>query len=138
MRVLLDTCVLSEIRRPRGNQGVREFVESLDPDEIFLSVVTDGELAKGIALLTAGAKQQQLSFWLTGIEQHYADKILPIDLPTSRLWGELTARAQTAGVQVPLSDGLIAATALRYGLHVVTRTTRDFAATGVLVIDPWN
>ncbi len=137
VRVLLDTCVLSEIRRPQGDQRVREYVEALDPDVLFLSVVTIGELAKGIAVLPAGARKRELSIWLTKLEQRYADHILPIDLEAARLWGELTARAQVDGVQVPISDGLIAATALRHGLHVVTRNTRDFAATGAMIIDPW-
>lgn len=64
--------------------------------------------------------------------------MLSIDLETARLWGELTARASADGVQIPVSDGLIAATALRRGLHVLTRNTRHFAATGALVIDPWT
>jgi predicted nucleic acid-binding protein len=101
---------------------------------MFLSVVTTGELAKGIARLSAGSRQRELFIWQTELEQRYADHILSIDLETARLWGELTARAQAEGTQVPVGDGLIAATALRRGLH---RNTKHFAATGALVIDPW-
>lgn len=137
VRVLIDTCVLSEIQRPKGNAQVRDYVAALDPEQMFLSVVTMGELAKGIAQLSAGSRKRELSIWQTKLEQRYADHILSIDLETARLWGELTARAQAEGIQVPVGDGLIAATALRRGLHVLTRNTKYFAATGALIIDPW-
>lgn len=82
-----------------------------------------GELAKGIAQLPVGARKRDLTIWQTKLEQRYADHMLSIDLETARLWGELTARASADGVQIPVSDGLIAATALRRGLHVLTRKT---------------
>ena len=137
-RVLLDTCVLSELRRPRGEPRVRAHVEKLDPDQVFLSVVTVSELTKGIALLPAGERRQQLSSWLLGLEQRFAAQILPIDTEVARLWGELTAHAQTQGRPIPAADGLIAATARRHGLHVMTRNTAHFAATGARIIDPWE
>jgi toxin FitB len=87
VRVLLDTCVLSEIQRPRGDPGVRARVEELEPARLFLSVVTVGELAKGIALLPAGARKRELSSWLLGLEQRFAAAILPVDAETARLWG---------------------------------------------------
>jgi predicted nucleic acid-binding protein len=137
VRVLLDTCVLSELQRPQGDPRVRARVEALDPTGVFLSVITVGELAKGIALLPEGARKRDLSSWLLGLEQRFADAILPVDAEAARVWGELTARAQSLGIQIPASDGLIAATALRHGLHVMTRNTRHFAASGALIIDPW-
>jgi len=138
VRVLLDTCVLSEIQRQNGNPHVRSRVEELDPDAMFLSVITLGELLKGIALLVDGKRKQELTSWATGLEQQFADQILPVDQEVARLWGALTARAQTDGVQIPASDGLIAATALRHGLQVMTRNTKHFAASHALVIDPWS
>jgi predicted nucleic acid-binding protein len=135
--VLLDTCVLSELQRLQGNLRVRARVEALDPERLFLSVVTIGELAKGIALLATGARKRELSAWLLGLEQRFTAAILPVDVEAARVWGELTAHAQAQGIQIPASDGLIAATALRHGLHVMTRNTKHFAATGALVIDPW-
>ena len=94
VRVLIDTCVLSEIQRPKGNAQVRDYVAALDPEQMFLSVVTMGELAKGIAQLSVGARKRDLTIWQTKLEQRYADHILSIDLETARLWGELTARAR--------------------------------------------
>ncbi len=94
-------------------------------------------MAKGIALLKESKIKRDLQAWLQALEQHYADRILHIDLETSHTWGELTASAQKAGKIVPASDGLIAATARRHGLHVMTRNTEHFAPTGVLLINPW-
>ncbi len=137
MRVLLDTCVLSELRRPKGHPGVRRAVEALESDNLFVSVVSIGETAKGIALLKESKIKRDLQAWLQALERDYADRILPVDLETSHTWGELTAAAQKAGKIVPASDGLIAATARRHGLHVMTRNTEHFAPTGVLLINPW-
>lgn len=110
---------------------------SISEDDLFLSVVTYGEIVKGIALLDEGRRKRELRQWIGDLAAHYDERILPVDRETAVSWGEITARARRSGVQIPPSDGLIAATALRHGLHLMTRNTRDFEATGVLVIDPW-
>jgi predicted nucleic acid-binding protein len=74
----------------------------------------------------------------TSVERHYADRVLPVDLETSHIWGELTAAAQKIGKIIPASDGLIAATARRHGLHVMTRNTEHFEPTGVMLVNPWT
>lgn len=138
MRVLLDTCVVSEVVRPAGAQRVKDRVAELDKTATFLSVVTAGELARGVALLTPGKKREGYRAGLMRLEREYGDRILPIDLETARIWGEIDARCQQHGRRLPALDGLIAATAIRHGLHVVTRNVRDFEATGALLIDPWE
>ena len=138
MKVLLDTCVLSELRHPRGNPRVRRAVEVLDTESLFLSVISIGEIAKGIHLLKDGKKKDDLRLWLLTLERHYAERVLFIDPDTSHIWGELTAEAQKKGKVVSASDGLIAATARRHGLHVMTRNTPHFKSAGALVIDPWT
>jgi toxin FitB len=138
MKALLDTCVLSELRRSDGNPRVRMTVENYPDSDLFISVLTLGEIIKGIGLLAPGKKKEGLQRWVQGIEQNYADRMLPIDGETSRIWGEITAQARAQGITVPAVDGLIAATALRYGLHLMTRNTADFAATGVLLTNPWE
>jgi toxin FitB len=137
VRVLLDTCVLSELRRPKGHAGVRRAVDALADENLFVSVVSIGEIVKGISLLRDSQHRRALQAWLQTLERHYADRLLPIDLEISWIWGELTAAAQKAGKTVPGTDGLIAATARRHGLHVMTRNTGDFKATGVLLLNPW-
>ncbi len=137
MRVLLDTCVLSELRHPKGDAGVRRTVDAFDSESLFVSVLSIGEIAKGIALLKESQNKRALQIWLQMLERHYGDRLLPIDLETSRIWGELTAAAQRVGRTVPAGDGLIAATARRHGLHVMTRNIADFEPTGVLLLNPW-
>lgn len=137
MRVLLDTCVLSELRRPKGHPGVRRAVDALDNADLFVSVVSIGEIAKGIALLEESQNKRALLGWLQALERDHADRLLPVDLETSHVWGELTAAAQKVGKTVPASDGLIAATAQRHGLHIMTRNTEHFEPTGVLLVNPW-
>ena len=137
MRVLLDTCVLSELRRPKGHPGVRRAVDALDSADLFVSVVSIGEIAKGIALLKESQNKRALRGWLQALERDYADRLLPVDLETSHIWGELTAAAQKSGKTVPASDGLIAATAQRHGLHIMTRNTEHFEPTGALLVNPW-
>jgi predicted nucleic acid-binding protein len=129
--------VLSELRRPKGDPGVRRAVDALESDDLFVSVLSVGEIAKGIALLKESKNKRNLEAWLQGLERHYADRVLPVDLETSHIWGELTAAAQKTGKTVPASDGLIAATARRHGLHVMTRNTEHFGPTGVLLLNRW-
>jgi predicted nucleic acid-binding protein len=143
MRVILDTGVLSELRKADSkgslcDKNVWRFIDSMDDDQLFLSVVTIGEISKGIHLLDKGHRQNELFTWLQTIENIYHQSILKIDVETVRIWGECTAAAQKKGRIVAASDGLIAATALRHGMHVVTRNIDDFEPTGVLLINPWE
>ena len=138
MKALLDTWVLSELRRNDGNPQVRATVNAISDQDLYLSVLTIGEIIKGVTLLEPGRKKQALQQWIYGLEESYADRILPIDMETSTIWGEVTALARARGIVVPAIDGLIAATALRHGLHLMTRNTADFAATGVLIVNPWE
>jgi toxin FitB len=138
MKILLDTCVLAELQNPKGRQSVKEAVIRIDDDSLFLSVLTLGEIAKGVALLAPGKKKEGLNQWLNSLEGQFSTRILPVEIETARMWGELTARAQKTGVTIPAVDGLLAATALKYGMHIMTRNTRHFEASGALVIDPFN
>ena len=138
MRVLLDTCVLSELRNAKVHPGVRQAVEACNEEDLFVSVISIGEIHKGISLLRESSKRRALETWVKTLERDYGDRLLSIDLETSHLWGELTATARKAGRVVHATDGLIAATALRHGLHVMTRNTADFEATGVLLLNPWK
>ena len=137
MRVLLDTCALSELRRPEPNDAVLRAIDALASEDLFVSVLSIGEIAKGIAVLKESKNRRALQSWLQTLERQYADRLLPIDLETSRIWGELTTAAQKMGRTIPATDGLIAATARRHGLHIMTRNIGDFEPAGVLVLNPW-
>jgi len=137
VRVLLDTCVISELRKAHCHQNVRKTIEDCADTALFLSVITIGEITKGIGLLSDGQRKRELQSWLQTLEQHYADRILPIDLDIVHIWGEITASAQQSGQTIAASNGLIAATALRHGLHIMTRNVGDFEPSGGLLINPW-
>jgi len=138
VKVLLDTCTLSELRQPKPDAGVARAIQALDSDDLFVSAITIGEIVKGVALLPDGQKKRLLQTWLQTLERHYGDRILPIDLEICRMWGDLTAAAQKTGHTIPASDGLIAATARRHGLYIMTRNTADFEASGVPLLNPWG
>jgi len=135
MAYLLDTCVVSELRRPRCDPGVTTWMAGIQPDEAFLSVLTLGEIRRGIELhrlkdpRAAGALER----WLLGLEAHYAERILPITTAIADRWGRLSLREP-----LPVSDGLIAATALEHRLAVVTRNVADFRRSGVNTLNPFS
>ena len=132
---LLDTNVISETRKTRPDRGVMAFLSAAEAGGLFLSVLTLGELRKGVAAKrrTDPTAADQLGAWVDGIETTFADRLLPIDAATSRRWGELSA-----GRNIPVIDTLIAATAITHGLTLVTRNTRDVESTGVPLVDPWQ
>ena len=114
MRILLDTCVVSELRRTDSDPRVREQVEATRSADLFLSALTIGQLAKGISWLEKGRRRDDLGLWLLTLEQTYHDRILPVDTEVASIWGEITATAQAAGRIIAAVDGLIAATAIRH------------------------
>ncbi|MGO9460303.1 MAG: type II toxin-antitoxin system VapC family toxin [Rhodomicrobium sp.] len=132
---LIDTCVLSETRKRRPDTGVVQFLANADAVQLYLSVLTIGEMRKGIAKkrLTDPDAAGQIGAWAARIETDFADRILPVDVAAARLWGDLSAAGRA-----PVIDTLIAATALVHGLTVVTRNGKDFAASGVPVLNPWR
>jgi len=138
MKTLLDTDVLSEARKPGGDAMVRQRLAAAEPHDLFISVVSIGEITYGIARLPAGAKRRDLEAWLGMTEGHFSDRIMPITRDVAQLWGEITARAAHAGHTLHAADGLIAATALHHGLRIMTRNVKDFEPTGVLLLNPWE
>ncbi len=137
MKVLLDTCVISEIRHPQGSKKVKSAVSAIPDDGIFISVISIGEIVKCVFLLRESKKKKDLINWLQSLERYYYDRILPIDMEVSHIWGELSASAQKNGKKIASNDGLIAATSIKNGLHTMTRNITDFDQTGALLINPW-
>ena len=132
---LLDTNVISETRRTRADSRVTAFLSAADTAGLFLSVLTLGELRKGVEARrrTDPIAAAGLGEWVDGIETIFADRVLPVDAAVARCWGELSV-----GRTLPVIDTLIAATAMENGLTLVTRNVRDFAATGMPLVDPWQ
>jgi predicted nucleic acid-binding protein len=138
MKTLIDTDVLSEARKADGHPLVRQRLAAAAPDDLFISVISLGEIAYGVARLPAGAKRRELEAWLAMTERHFSDRVLPVDRDIAQLWGEITAKAAQGGRTLHAADGLIAATALRHGLRLMTRNVKDFETTGVMVVNPWE
>ncbi|UFP92989.1 type II toxin-antitoxin system VapC family toxin [Gloeobacter morelensis] len=138
MRLLLDTCVIAELRKPRPEPTVVDTIGAVADDNLYLSVLTVGEIFKGIGLLPPGTKKQELNHWLLGLQVQFAERILAVDAETAEIWGKGVAAATQAGVTVPTIDSLIAATAARHGLAVATRNVRHFHRFGVSVVNPWD
>jgi predicted nucleic acid-binding protein len=130
---LVDTNVVSEARR--GSREARIWLRSVDPGSIFLSVITLGEIMRGIALRrrTDARAAASLTLWLEQLRHDHANRILPISDRIALEWGRLAAERPRA-----MADALIAATAAIHGKIVVTRNVTDFADTGIPVINPWQ
>ena len=137
MKILLDTCVLSELRKSEFHDLLREALTPFDANQLFISVISIGEITKGITWLPTSKKKAELLEWAMKLEKNYADSTLNINSEIVHIWGELTANAQSRGKQIPTADGLIAATALVHGLHIMTRNIGDFESTGALLLNPW-
>ena len=136
MSYLLDTNVVCETFRPHPDPRVIQWLEAVSSDELYLSVLTLGEIRKGIEQVAAAARKSKLLAWLEhDVPKWFGKRILPIDAYVADRWGYLLAAAGTA---VPAIDGLIAATALTHNLKVVTRNAADFRLPGVEVVNPWS
>ena len=133
---LLDTNVISELVRPRPEPKVISWVAATSEDLLYLSVLTLGEIRKGIAALKDASRRVALESWLDAdLVTRFAGRILAVDLAIADRWGHLAGRP--GAKLLPVIDGLLAATALHYNLTLVTRNTADVASTGVAVYNPW-
>ena len=134
---LLDTNVLSETRKLKADPGVMEFLATVDDASLLISVLTIGELRKGIASIKlrdpASGAARRLMEWVDGLEDGFADRILAIDAATATLWGDWSARRPR-----PVVDTLLAATAVRHNLTLVTRNMRDLEGIPVSAFNPWQ
>jgi len=136
---LLDTNIPSELIRPRPEPLVSTWLERQNDLHLYLSVVTIGELRKGLTLLPSGKKRALLEGWLESrLLPWFEGRILPISLAIANRWGAMDGEEQLRGNPLNTADGLIAATALEHDLTVVTRNVKDFARLGVSILNPWD
>lgn len=139
MRYLLDTCVISELAKPRPNKKVAAWLDSCDEDAVFLSVLTIGEIQKGIAKLAKGKRRSNIQHWLdTELRSRFAERILPIDQEVALTWGLIQGEAERQGSPIPTIDGLLGATAIAHNLTIITRNEQDIRPTGARTLNPWK
>ncbi len=135
---LLDTNIPSELMRPRPEPRVQDWVAAQDIGTLFVSVVSIGELETGFATMRDAARRARLE---ASPERYLAllfvGRVLPVTQSIAVRWGRLGGMRQISGRPLSATDGMIAATALEYGLSLVTRNVKDFAGLGVAVVNPW-
>jgi predicted nucleic acid-binding protein len=136
---LLDTNCVSEMVRVKPEPRVLEWMEAAEESLLHLSVLTLGEIRKGLAALPQGRRRTRLEAWLeVDLRDRFAGRILPVDAAVADRWGLLAAQAKRNGVTLPIVDGLLAATALHYNLTMVSCNVRDLAAAQVTALNPWE
>jgi hypothetical protein len=135
LQYLLDTNILSETRKKLANERVISFLSTAEPSALFISVLSLGELRKGVALKIRSDAEaaKRLGAWVDGLEFSFGERILGVDAAIARQWGELSAERSR-----PVVDTLLAATALVHKLTLVTRNISDVHDLGVKLLDPWR
>lgn len=138
MKLLLDTNVLSEVTRPQPAPSVLEWLDALDEDQTFISVISLAEIRRGIALLDKGRRRDALAQWLAeDLPQRFDRRVIPVDQPVALAWGDLMGAAKRSGRGMSSMDRLIAATASAYDLTLATRNIGDFQGWSIKLQDPW-
>ena len=136
MSYLLDTNVISELVRPKPAKIVLDWFANIPSEALHISVLTLGEIRKGVEQMPDGVRREKLRLWLEhDLVDWFGTRVLPVDVLVADRWGRLLA---SVGRPVPSIDSLLAATALRHELRVVTRNEKDFDYPGLQVVNPWG
>ena len=139
MNYILDTNVISELVATQPDVNVTRWIESIDPQSVFLSVITVGELKKGLEKLPDSQRKTVLEAWLINdLLVRFQDHLLPIDTSVMLTWGVLVARLEAIGKPMPAINSLIAATTLHSGYTLSTRNVGDFEHAGIALLNPWE
>jgi toxin FitB len=139
VKALLDTCVISELVSKQPDQKVVASIDSLDPEDVYLSVITIGEIVKGIEKLPRSRRKTDLQIWLKDdLLVRFEGNIIALDTEALVKWGVLIAHLEEAGRVMPAIDSLIAATALAKKMTLFTRNVNDFDGAGIEIVNPWK
>lgn len=139
MKYLLDTCVMSELAKLRPNKKVIQWILNENEDNLYISTLTFGELAKGIEKLPASGKKDKLHPWVeNNLKDRFWNRIVDINLHIAMVWGKIQGIAEQKGKPMPAIDSLIAATGIALNLIVVTRNIPDMEPSGVGLLNPWE
>jgi predicted nucleic acid-binding protein len=138
MRYLIDTCVISELRKPEPFPAVLAWFGSCKAGDIYISSLSMGELHYGISILPDSKKKNDLIIWFNQLTVSFGDRVIPVTLETCITWGNLRAEVKMNGRILPVVNGILAATALTHNLTFVTRNNNDFIMTGASLFNPWQ
>ena len=139
MNYLMDTCVISEIIKPKPSSKVIKWLRSCEDENLFLSSLTIGKIQKGISKLPDSRKRNKLQEWMdTELIRRFDKRVLVIDIKVAQKWGEIQASSEITGTKMPVIDSLIAATGLVYDMTVVTRDTSGMEKSGARLFNPWE
>jgi len=137
MNFLLDTCIISEPKQKRPSEKVLEWLDAQDESKLYLSVLTLGEIKKGIARLESSRKKAELEKWLEQLRIRFSRRILPLTEKTFLVWGKMYGEFERKGIARPAFDSLLEATALEHDLIFVTRNVKNFQNSQVTILNPW-
>lgn len=138
MNYLLDTCVLSELRRKSPDAGVLVWLDRISESSLNIPVMVLGEIQQGVSRLDDTDRQNMLQAWLDrDLANRFRGRILDVDMETALEWGVLMGEGRKRGLTRPVVDCLIAATAIRHNLTLVTRNVRDFKVFPLRLVNPW-
>jgi len=140
LNYLLDTCVISELVKPKPDPRVTQWVRSQDEENLFLSVITIGEIQKGISKLPNDRKKkQQLQNWLrTELRERFTDRILEITVGVAHVWGQVLGDCEKRGTSIPAIDSLIASQGIFHKMTIVTRNIPDMEPSCASLFNPWS
>ena len=139
MRYVLDTCVISELVARQPNQRVLDWIDTLEPEMVYLSVITIGEIRKRIEKLPDSKRRATLQGWLEDdLLMRFSGRILYIDSDVMLSWGALVGRLELSGKKIAAMDSLIAAQVVHGNLSLVTRNEDDFKYAGIRIVNPWK
>ncbi len=139
MNYLLDTCVVSELVNKSPDENVVDWLRTTPPEQVYLSVITIGEVRKGISRLSESKRKKALSTWLDdALLNGFEGRIIALDVEIRLVWGDLLARLEQRGRLLPAIDSLLAVVALQGDYQLVTRNLKDFVGTGVALLNPWD
>ncbi len=138
MKYLLDTCVISEVIKPRADKNVISWMQNQDEESLYLSVLTFGEIEKGIEKSPDEARKRKLQLWVEeDLKKRFEGRIVPINIDISVKWGTIQGNAELLGKPRPAIDGLIAVSGLVHNCIVVTRNVSDMEQSTVELLNPW-
>jgi predicted nucleic acid-binding protein len=138
MSFLLDTCIISEPKQKQPSQRVLEWLDAQDESKLFLSVLTVGEIKKGITRLDSGRKNAALEQWLEKLRNRFSRRILSLSEKTFLVWGKMYSEFERKGIMRPAFDSLLEATALEHDLILVTRNVKNFQNSSVMILNLWE